>query len=63
VDEIIRCAVCGRVVFRGLIDYGQNEVFGEYIRGAGECRECRRSYCRECGYDGDLCDGCGGYLF
>jgi len=61
---IIECAFCGEVIaelqgysyikFSGGEEY---EYEGEYEEGSGECEECGKPYCQDCGADG-LCHEC-----
>ena len=62
--EIFECDFCGEEVFNGdeiLIDKGGElhscGYTGEYEEGAGECEECGKLYCMDCGADG-LCHEC-----
>jgi len=55
----INCCKCKELIFNGYEDDVYMDIYGDYIPGAGRCKECGKDFCYECGeIENDLCITC-----
>jgi len=54
---ILSCYKCGEIVFKGFEDDVYMDVYGDFVDGGSECKECHTKFCVDCGEDG-LCLDC-----
>jgi hypothetical protein len=56
---IRRCKACKEIIFHGCTYTEDDEIYGDYDEGAGECKVCGEDYCYDCGdiQDG-VCESC-----
>ena len=55
----LTCCKCKEIIFNGCEDDVHMDIYGDYIPGAGRCKECGNDFCYDCGeIENDLCINC-----